>query len=60
MKSRTVQLDEHEAVVDRDWLGEVGHALLGHAAEDHEMKMAEECIRISEDYPGDEEDDLQD
>lgn len=59
MKSRTIELDEHEAVVDRDWLGEVGHALLGHAAEDHEVKMAEECIRISEESQ-DDDDDLQD
>lgn len=57
MRSRTIQLDEHEAVVDRDWLAEVGQALLGHAAEDHEIKMAEECIRIGNDY-GDGDDDI--
>ena len=51
MKSETIQLDEHEAVVDRDWLGEIGKLLVeaGH------KEIGEECITIGNNY-GDEED----
>lgn len=52
MKSKTIQLDEHEAVVDRDWLGEIGKLLVeaGH------KEIGEECIAIGNKH-GDQEDD---
>lgn len=55
MKSRTVEVDEHEAVVDRDFLENVGNALLAYASTDEEKFLAGECIRIGNAHPDDED-----
>lgn len=51
MKSQLISVDEHEAVVDRDFLEQVGTALKGYASTDEEHWLADECIRIGNDYP---------
>jgi len=55
VKSRTVEVDEHEAVVDRDFLENVGNALLAYASTDEEKFLAGECIRIGNAHPDDED-----
>jgi len=42
--SRTVEVEKHEAVVDRDWLETIGRILLraGH------KEFGEECIRLGD------------
>lgn len=47
---RTVTLSKHEAVVDRDFLEQVGTALLSYASTDEEKWLASECIEIGNNY----------
>jgi len=54
---RTVTLSKHEAVVDRDFLEQVGTALLSYASTDEERYLANECIEIGNDYGDEDEDD---
>lgn len=48
---RTVTLSRHEAVVDRDWLENIGKILLNIGYTD----LGDECVRIGTTYPGEEE-----
>jgi hypothetical protein len=50
MKSKTIQLDEHEVVVDRLWLEHVGNELIKAG----NKKLGNEVIQTSE-YPTDDD-----
>lgn len=52
----TITISKHEAVVDRDFLEQVGTALLSYASTDEEKWLASECIGIGNDYEEDEDD----
>jgi hypothetical protein len=49
--SRTVEVEKHEAVVDRDWLESIGRILL----RDGHKELGEECIDLGN-YKDEEED----
>jgi hypothetical protein len=53
---RNITLSKHEAVVDRDWLENIGKALLEYASTDEEKRLANECIEIGNNYPEEDED----
>jgi hypothetical protein len=52
MKSKTIQLDEHEVVVDRDWLDNIGNALI----KTGNKELGNEVIETAE-YPEDDDED---
>ena len=54
MKSEMISVDEHEVIVDRDFIEKVGNLLAAYASTDEEKWYAEECISMGE-YATDEE-----
>lgn len=55
MKSEMISVDEHEVVVDRDFIEKVGFLLAEYASTDEEKWYANECITLGQ-IPYDEDD----